>query len=101
MLDLVNLYWFSASLATAGWVYFADRNRREELAVGQRCSVPTGAAFFGNGFFPPPPTRWVERGHDLRLRRDWSDGGHFPALSAPDDLADAIAECYRHPAFAG
>jgi pimeloyl-ACP methyl ester carboxylesterase len=100
MLDLVNLYWFSSSAATAGWVYFADRGRREELSVGQRCSVPTGVAFFGNGFFPPPPTRWVERGHDLKLRRDWADGGHFPALVAPVELADAIAECHRHPAFA-
>lgn len=100
MLDLVNLYWFSSSAATAGWIYFADRGRRDELAIGQRCSVPTGVAFFGNGFFPPPPTQWVERGHDLKLRRDWGDGGHFPALLAPRELADAIAECQRHPAFA-
>ncbi|MGD9941985.1 MAG: epoxide hydrolase family protein [Burkholderiaceae bacterium] len=101
MLDLVNLYWFSSSLATAGWIYHADRTQRNEPAPGARCEVPTGVAFFGNGFFPPPPTRWVERLHDLRLRRDWPDGGHFPSLLAPDALAESVAECHRHPAFRG
>ncbi len=101
MLDLATLYWVSGSLATAGWIYHADRAQRHDLLPGQRCEVPTACAFFGGGFFPPPPTRWVERGHLLRLRRDFPDGGHFPALVAPGQLTDALAEWLRHPDFQG
>jgi pimeloyl-ACP methyl ester carboxylesterase len=97
MLDLVSLYWFSGSLATAGWIYHADRTQRHELSPGQRCEVPTACAFFGGGFFPPPPTRWVERGHLLRMRRDFAEGGHFPALAVPGFLADTLAEWLRRP----
>lgn len=99
MMDLASLYWFSGSLATAGWIYHADRTQRHELGPGQRCEVPTACAFFDGGFFPPPPTRWVERGHALHLRHDFQQGGHFPALSSPLELAGAIAEWLAHPAI--
>jgi len=99
VLKLLSLYWFSSSLNTAGWIYHADRSKVHELAPGQKCEVPTACAFFENGFFPPPPTRWIERGHNLHLRRDFPDGGHFPSLCKPIELADAISEWHRYPNF--
>lgn len=93
MLTLASLYWFSGSLPTAGWVYFADRRDRHNLAPGQRCEAPTGCSFFGNGFFPPPPRRWVERVHNLRFREDFDDGGHFPALLEPQAFVRSLQAC--------
>lgn len=100
MLTLASLYWFSQSLSTANWIYYADRRDRHELAPGQRCEVPTGCSFFGRGFFPAPSTRWVERGHNLRFREDFADGGHFPALLNPGDFVNSLRACYRHADFA-
>lgn len=100
MLTFASLYWFSRSLPTASWIYYADRHGRHELAPGQRCEVPTGCSFFGKGFFPAPPTRWVERGHNLRFRQDFADGGHFPALLKPREFVDSLRACYRHADFA-
>jgi pimeloyl-ACP methyl ester carboxylesterase len=100
MLTFASLFWFSRSLPAASWIYYADRNSHHELAPGQLCEVPTGCSFFGNGFFPAPPTRWVERGHKLRFRQDFADGGHFPALLSPDEFVDSLHACYRHADFA-
>ncbi len=101
LLTIASLYWFSGSLPTANWIYYADRNAKHALAPGQRCEAPTGCTFFGRGFFPPPPTSWITRGHNLRYRRDLEDGGHFPALLEPVAFAEHLRECYRDPAFAG
>lgn len=100
MLTFAALYWFSGSLETAGWIYSADRNARHELSPEQRCEVPTGCSFFGKGFFPPPPTRWVERVHNLRFRQDFSDGGHFPALLMPREFVNSLRACYQQADFA-
>jgi len=100
LLTIASLYWFSGSLSTANWIYFADRNVREVLAPGQRCEVPSGFSFFGRGFFPAPPTGWINRGHNLRYRRDMDEGGHFPALLNPVNFADSLRACYLDPQFA-
>ncbi len=94
MLTLASIYWFSGSLPTANWIYFAERRDAHQLDKGQRCDVPTYCSFFGQGFFPPPPTHWIERGHALRFREDFEDGGHFPALLKPLEFVRSLQACH-------
>ncbi len=90
ILTLASSYWLTGSLGSAAWIYWADRHEPQALAGGERCLVPTGYSGFGGGFFPPPPSRWIERAHRLVYRNELPVGGHFPGWMASATLADEL-----------
>jgi len=90
ILILASSYWLTGSLGSAAWIYWADRHEPQGLAGGERCAVPTGYSGFGGGFFPSPPSRWIERTHRLIYRNEHPVGGHFPGWMASAALADEL-----------
>jgi pimeloyl-ACP methyl ester carboxylesterase len=100
ILAMATVYWMTNSLPTANWIYHAVRNG-DDAAFGPnvRCEVATGFSIFDGGFFPPPPQAWLERMHRTVFRRDHTSGGHFPALTQPQALANDILEFARERAY--
>ncbi len=97
MLDLVTLYWLTASAASSARLY------RESIAEVQavfrgdaaQVDVPTAATVFPTEV-PRPSRRQVERRfRDLRFWSEPERGGHFGALEQPDRLAADIAAFAR------
>ncbi len=81
----ISLYWYTGNIASANWIYWADRNIGGiGLEPGQKCSVPTGFGFFDQGFFPFPPDAWVNRAYNMVDRENHDLGGHFPAWTQPE-----------------
>ncbi len=91
LLQAITLYWSTGNIASANWIYWADRQDRSiALAPLQRCEVPTGFIFSGDGFFPSPPDAWVNRAYNVVDRQDFARGGHFPALTQPKQFLHSL-----------
>lgn len=88
---IVTAYWISGNIDTANWIYTAVHAHDDTVAPAIPCPIRVGLSFFGGGFFPPPPATWTKRVYDVRFRRDHSRGGHYPALTEPQLLADDLA----------
>jgi hypothetical protein len=56
-------------------------------------NVPVGFSLFADGFFPPPPESWAHRMHRIVSYRIHGSGGHHPALTRPEVLADDLLTC--------
>lgn len=96
LLTIINLYWFTQTIASSMSLYFDNRHRRP-LPPGARVEVATAVSLFPNEFRPEgcPPRALAERTFDLRRWRTHPSGGHFAALEEPDALAEDISEFFR------
>lgn len=87
----ITLYWSTGNIASANWIYWADRHERSiALQPGQRCDVPTGFAFFDQGFFPFPPDSWITRSYNMVHRKNYDTGGHYAAWTQPDLFSKSL-----------
>ncbi len=87
LLTNIMIYWVTQTINPSIRSYY-EESRAPSLHVGQRVEVPVAMALFPKD--TPPPRALAER--TLRIER-WTEmphGGHFPALEAPDLLAEDI-----------
>jgi pimeloyl-ACP methyl ester carboxylesterase len=90
--DLVTaamLYVMPNAFASAAWYY---RIQTEENApLRTRCETPTACAnFHGEPLYLPPPRSWAERAYNVVRWADFEQGGHFPAVEAPQALVQDL-----------
>jgi pimeloyl-ACP methyl ester carboxylesterase len=90
LLTNVSLYWLTGTGATSAHQYY--ENRVAPATPSTRSGVPTGVAVFPTD----PNVRSVaERQHNIVHWAEYTRGGHFAALEAPDLLVDDVRDFYR------
>ncbi|MFD3400721.1 epoxide hydrolase family protein [Kribbella sp. NPDC058693] len=88
LLTDVSIYWFTNTSATAANLYYENRRAADDI----RPSVPTGIAVFPTD---PAIRRVLDRRHHIVHWSEFTRGGHFAALEAPDLLVDDIRAFFR------
>lgn len=84
----VSIYWFTNTSSTSANLYYESRVAGPARPSG----VPTGVAVFPTD---PAMRHILEREHHLTHWAEYSRGGHFAALEAPDLLVDDIRIFFR------
>jgi pimeloyl-ACP methyl ester carboxylesterase len=97
LLTTLTLYWATGTIASSTRLYHDHRHHGRALGPGDRVPVPAGFALFPHEFvpMPSPPRELAERRFDVRRWRELPSGGHFPALEAPEVLAEEIRAFFR------
>jgi pimeloyl-ACP methyl ester carboxylesterase len=86
ILDLVTLYWLSATAGSSARFYWENSPPDNSGTV----SVPSAVTVFPADI-EKLPRSWVEsRFTDLRSYRSAPRGGHFPMLEVPDSYVDEL-----------
>ncbi len=90
LLTLISLYWFTRSGASAArFLYEAAHSGLDWVAPS---SVPSGWAVFNSS---PVVRRVLDPEHRIGHWSEFAEGGHFPALEAPQLLVDDIRLFFR------
>lgn len=89
LLTNVSLYWFTRTGASSAHLYY---EARREAQPSGRSMVPTGIAVFPTD---PAIRRIAEREHNVVHWSEFSRGGHFAAMEAPDLLVADIRAFFR------
>jgi len=90
MLTDVSVYWLTGTAGSAARIYFEDA--RSWGQAKPRSPVPTAVAVFPNDITIRP---LAERDHNVVQWSEFSRGGHFAALEAPDLLVDDVRTFFR------
>jgi pimeloyl-ACP methyl ester carboxylesterase len=98
MLDLVTLYWLTATATSSARLYresFATVQAWFTDAVPDVVDVPTGCSIFPKEM-PRPSRRWAARRFpDIRHWHELDRGGHFAALEQPALFVDELRSFFR------
>ena len=86
----VSLYWLTATAGSSARIYF--EGARSWGQAPQRSPVPTGVAVFPGDTTIRP---LAERDHNVVHWTEFSRGGHFAAMEAPDLLAGDVRDFFR------
>ena len=86
----VSLYWLTATAGSAARIYFEGARHWGQAA--QRSQVPTGVAVFPGDTTIRP---LAERDNNVVHWTEFSRGGHFAAMEAPDLLTNDVRDFFR------
>jgi pimeloyl-ACP methyl ester carboxylesterase len=86
----VSVYWLTGTAGSAACIYY--EGARTWGLARPKSPVPTGVAVFPNDTTIRP---LAERDHNVVHWSEFSRGGHFAALEAPDLLTGDIREFFR------
>jgi pimeloyl-ACP methyl ester carboxylesterase len=98
LLDTLTLYWSSETIGTSLMPYWTYRHRANAaLPADNPPLVPTAISIFGGerAPFPTPPRQLAERYFRVTSWVEHDVGGHFPAVSEPELLAQALRQAFR------
>jgi pimeloyl-ACP methyl ester carboxylesterase len=98
LLDTLTLYWSTGTIGTSLMPYWTHRHRANAaLPADDPSSVPTAISIFGGerAPFPKPPRQLAERYFRVTNWVEHNVGGHFPAVSEPELLAQALRQAFR------
>jgi pimeloyl-ACP methyl ester carboxylesterase len=87
LLANVSIYWFTNTSATSANLYYESHTYPTAPS-----GVPTGVAVFPTD---PAMRHILEREHHITHWTEYSRGGHFAALEAPDLLVEDIQAFFR------
>jgi pimeloyl-ACP methyl ester carboxylesterase len=90
LLTDVTLYWLTGTAASSAHLYYEVRTAPEPS--DGRSEVPTGVAVFPSD---PAIRRNAEREHNVVHWSEFTRGGHFAAMEAPDLLVGDIRSFFR------
>ncbi|GAB2653028.1 epoxide hydrolase family protein [Kribbella swartbergensis] len=90
LLTDASIYWFTNTSASSANLYYENRVAAGDPA--EPSGVPTGIAVFPTD---PAIRRVLERRHRIVHWSEFTRGGHFAALEAPDLLVDDIRAFFR------
>ncbi len=99
LLDTLTLYWSSGTIGTSLMPYWTYRHRANAtLPADDPSSVPTAISIFGGERvpFPKPPRQLAERYFEISSWVEHHHGGHFPAVSEPELLAQTLRDAFRN-----
>ncbi|WP_190820887.1 epoxide hydrolase family protein [Saccharopolyspora pogona] len=90
LLAQASIYWFTGTAGSSARLY---REAEESTwGVQEKSLVPTGVAVFGEG---RAIRRFAERENNVVHWSEFDEGGHFPALQAPNHLTEDLRAFYR------
>jgi pimeloyl-ACP methyl ester carboxylesterase len=95
LLTNIMIYWLTGAINASCWPYYARMHGPPIVPAGEKVTVPTGYAEHPREILTPP--RSLAEGTYGNIQR-WTRmprGGHFPALEAPEALAEEIREFFR------
>ena len=95
MLANIALYWFTGSINSSFWPYYASRHGSVILPRGATIGVPVGYAEFPREVRRPPRSAAERVFTDLRRWTVMRTGGHFAAMEQPEALTGEIREFFR------
>jgi pimeloyl-ACP methyl ester carboxylesterase len=98
LLSTLTLYWATGTIATSLLPYWAyGHNPAAALPVDDPSPVPTAVSIFGGERipFPKPPRELAQRYYTLTSWAEHPVGGHFPAASEPQLLAQTLRDAFR------
>jgi pimeloyl-ACP methyl ester carboxylesterase len=87
----VSIYWFTATAGSAAHTYYERFNDPSMWVPKERSSVPTAVAVFPTDVAVRP---FADKVHNVVRWSEFSRGGHFAALEAPDLLAADIRDFF-------
>jgi pimeloyl-ACP methyl ester carboxylesterase len=91
MLDNISVYWFAATAASSGRLYWESLRQANAAPV----TVPTGISVFPKEIFPIS-RRWAETRYlDLRYFNRLERGGHFAAFEQPALFVEELRKFFR------
>ncbi|WP_296001515.1 epoxide hydrolase family protein [Rugamonas sp.] len=89
LIDNLNLYWSTQTIASSMRYYYEARHFRAPLQPGQRVTVPTAITMWPHDLVVGPRD-WAERFYNVRQYSVQPHGGHFPAWERPDLYAQEL-----------
>lgn len=93
MLDVVSLYWLTASAASSARLYWESFGKAFS-GEGGKVAIPSGYTLFPKEIIPTPKS-WAEtRFTDLRYFNRAERGGHFAAFEQPDLFVRELRACF-------
>jgi pimeloyl-ACP methyl ester carboxylesterase len=103
LLSTLTLYWATGTIGTSLLPYWAfAHNPAAALPFDDPSPVPTAVSVFGGERipFPKPPRELAQRYYTVTSWAEHPVGGHFPAVSEPQLLAQTLRNAFRdarHP----
>jgi pimeloyl-ACP methyl ester carboxylesterase len=91
----VSLYWFTGTIGSSFWPYYARNHGPWPIPAGGTVDVPTGYCAFPKEIVRPP--RSIAQSMYTNIQR-WTvmpRGGHFAAMEQPEALAGEIQAFFR------
>jgi len=88
----VSIYWFTGTAGSAAHTYYERFHDPAMAARPERGTTPTAVAVFPMDF---PVRSLAEKTHNVVRWTEFSRGGHFAALEAPDLLTADLREFFR------
>lgn len=83
LLDNLNLYWSTQTIASSMRYYYEARHFRAPITKEDRVSVPTAICMWPKDLVVAPEA-WARRFYNVRQYKLQPHGGHFPAWERPD-----------------
>ena len=90
LLDAISVYWFTASAASSGRMYWENTMRASDPV-----DVPAGVSVFPAEIVRPSRRQAELRYPDLRWFEELPRGGHFAALEEPDLFVEQLRGFFR------
>ena len=90
LLTLVSVYWFGGG--GAGAANFLYETMHSEASWGRTHDRPQGFVLFGR---EPLVRRVLDPNQERAYWNEHAEGGHFPAMEAPEPLVDDIRTFFR------
>jgi pimeloyl-ACP methyl ester carboxylesterase len=88
----VSIYWFTGTAGSAAHTYYERFNDPAMWTPPERSTVPTAVAVFTTDVTVRP---FADKVHNVVRWSEFTRGGHFAALEAPDVLTADVREFFR------
>ncbi len=88
----VSIYWFTATAGSAAHTYYERFNDPAMWAPRERSEVPVAVAVFTTDVTVRP---FADKAHNVVRWSEFTRGGHFAALEAPDLLISDLRDFFR------
>ena len=98
LLSTLTLYWTTGTIATSLLTYWASRHAPGDLLpADDPAPTPTALSIFSGELvpFPKPPRELAARYFSITSWAEHDRGGHFPAVSEPELLAETLRDAFR------
>lgn len=95
LLANICLYWFTGSIGSSFWPYYARAHGPWPISDGSTIDVPLGYCEFPTEILRPPRSLAERTYSDIRRWSVMPSGGHFAAMEQPEALAHEVREFFR------
>jgi microsomal epoxide hydrolase len=95
MLADISLYWFTGTIGSSMWPYYARMHGSWPIPDQAQVTVPTGYAQFPREILSPPRSLASRMFANIIRWTEMKRGGHFAAMEQPAALAQEIRETFR------